>query len=185
MGLDQVLGEVRRDGDGRADAILKRAREEAEAILATARQQAQSYETERLAAAQRDAALRQAQALSRAESEARKAVLAAETTLRLELRKAVLDALAELPDKQRSSHLKTLVKKAREVVPEGKAWGAAADAKALASHKEYKHAGDLPMAGGIVVESTAGDARLDLSYETLLDEIWREVLKAEAPLFAS
>ena len=78
---------------------------------------------------------------------------------------------------------KALVKTAAEVIPAGSVWSADKDASALKAAKPYKHAGSLPIAGGIVVESEDGRTRLDLSYETLLDGIWRDVLKAEAELF--
>lgn len=185
MALEQVIGDVRRDGEDRASQVLANARKEAEAILAAAREKAKAYEAERLNAATREAQSRQGQAVSRAESEARKTVLTAEAELRSQLRAAVLAALHELPEKSRQAHLKALVKRAQSIVPEGRSWGAAKDAKLLGAHKEYKHAGDAPIAGGLVVESTSGDARVDLSYETLLDEAWRDILRAESGLFAA
>jgi vacuolar-type H+-ATPase subunit E/Vma4 len=184
MGLEQVIGEVRRDGDARAQAILESARQEAKRILDQARQQAQAYEAQRMAAAAKDAAALSAQVASRAESEARKAVLAAESELRTELRAALLKALAGLPAKQREAHLKALIAQAQKVIPAGKVWGNAQDTTPLHSQKAYTHAGQAPVAGGIVVESEDGMNRLDLSYETLLDEAWRDILKAEARLFA-
>lgn len=184
MGLEQVIGEVRRDGDARAQAILDGARREAKQILDQARDAARAYEASRLAAAAKDAAALAAQVASRAESEARKAVLAAESGLRAELRAALLKALAELPVKQREAHLKALVAQAQTVIPAGKAWGASQDTTFLHAQKAYRHAGPAPIAGGLVVESEDGMTRLDLSYETLLDEAWRDILKAEARLFA-
>lgn len=184
MGLEQVIGEVRRDGDARAQAILDNARREAKEILDQARAQAQAYEQSRMAAAAKDAAALSAQVASRAESEARKAILAAESGLRAELRAALLKALAELPAKQREAHLKALIAQAQKVIPAGKVWGNAQDTTPLHTQKAYKHAGQAPIAGGIVVESEDGMNRLDLSYETLLDEAWRDILKAEARLFA-
>jgi vacuolar-type H+-ATPase subunit E/Vma4 len=184
MGLEQVIGEVRRDGDARAQALLDGARREAKLILDQARQQAQAYEQQRLAQAAKDAAALAAQVASRAESEARKAVLAAESGLRAELRAALLKALAELPLKQREGHLKALLAQAQNVIPAGKVWGSAQDTTFLHTQKAYKHAGAAPIAGGIIVESEDGMNRLDLGYETLLDEAWRDILKAEARLFA-
>ncbi|MEA3203485.1 MAG: V/A-type H+/Na+-transporting ATPase subunit [Thermoplasmata archaeon] len=184
MGLEQVIGEVRRDGDARAQGILDGARREAKLILDQARQQAQAYETQRMAAAAKDAAAASAQVASRAESEARKALLAAESDLRAQLRAALVKALAELPLKQREAHLKALLAQAQKVIPAGKVWGSAQDTTFLHTQKAYKHAGATAIAGGIVVESEDGMNRLDLSYETLLDEAWRDILKAEARLFA-
>ena len=184
MGLDQVITEVRRDGDAKAQAILANARREADAIVAAAKAQAQAHEKARLDAAAREAEQVRAQALSRAESEARKAVLTAEAELREALRSQVVAHFAALPAKAREAHLKALTKTAQAVIPAGMVWGADKDAAALRSvAKGYAHAGSLPIAGGLVVESEDGRTRLDLSYETLLDGLWRDVLKAEAALF--
>jgi V/A-type H+-transporting ATPase subunit E len=187
MGVDQVIGEVQRDGEARAQAALKAARQEADAILAAARAQAQALEKARLEAAAREAEQVRAQALSRAESEARKAVLTAEAELRDALRAQATAHFAALPAKAREAHLRALARTAQAVIPAGRAWGAERDAAALkaAAGKAYEVAGSLPIAGGLVVESEDGRSRLDLSYETLLDGMWRDVLKAEAALFQS
>ncbi|MEA3136138.1 MAG: V/A-type H+/Na+-transporting ATPase subunit [Thermoplasmata archaeon] len=183
MGVDQVIGEVRRDGEGRAQATLKAARQDADAIIAAAKAQAKAHEKARLEAAARESEQVRAQAMSRAESEARKAVLTAEAELREQLRAQVMSHFAALPAKAREAHLKALLKTAAAVIPAGSVWGADKDAAALKAAKPYKHAGSLPIAGGIVVESEDGRTRLDLSYETLLEGMWRDVLKAEAALF--
>lgn len=183
MGLDQVIGEVRRDGEARAQHLLAEARKEAAAILDAARAQAKQHEAARLAAADKESAAVAAQAASRAESEGRKAVLGAEAQLRAELKRTILQGLQDLPPKVREAHLKKLLAKAQEIVPKGTVWGAAQDTAVLHAQKAYKHAGSHAIAGGIVVESEDGATRLDLSYETLLDEAWRDILKAEAGLF--
>ena len=183
MGLDQVIGEVRRDGETKAQAIVKAARSEAQAILDAAREQAKAYEASRLEAAARESEAAKAQAASRAESEARKAILSAEAELRQSLRAKVLAHFAGLPAKTRGVHLLALPATALKVIPTGSVWGAEADATALKSLKGYTHGGSIPITGGLVVESADGRTRLDLSYETLLDGMWRDVLKAEADLF--
>jgi V/A-type H+/Na+-transporting ATPase subunit E len=183
MGLDQVIGEVRHDGDTRAQAVLANARKEADAILAAARAQAAAYESARMEAAERDAAAAKAQAGSRAESEARKAVLTAEAELRDALREQVLTHFAKLDAKTRAMHVTALIATAKGVIPSGNVWVSDKDAAAAKNQAVYKLAGSLPGAGGIVVESEDGRTRLDLTYETLLDGMWRDVLKAEAALF--
>jgi vacuolar-type H+-ATPase subunit E/Vma4 len=183
MGLDQVIGEVRRAGEERGQAIVDAARKEAATILDAARAESRKYEDARVAAAAKDAAQLATQAGSRADSDARKAVLAGDAHMRAELKAAVLHALAELPAKTRAAHVKALVESAQGVIPAGKVYGAKKDAEHLAKAKPYTHGGDAPITGGIVVESEKGDARLDLSYETILDDHWRELLKAEAALF--
>jgi vacuolar-type H+-ATPase subunit E/Vma4 len=183
MGLDEVIGDVRRDGEARARSVLEAARKEAQGILDAARAQAKQVEAQRMAAAEKEAAAIAAQGASRAESEARKIQLAAEAQLRDELKATVLAGLADLPEKTREKHLKSLLAHAHSVIGKGSVQGAEKDAAYLKAHKTFKHTGSLPIAGGIVVESEDGMNRLDLSYETLLDEAWRDVLKAEAGLF--
>lgn len=184
MSLEAVLTEVRRGGDEQAQAILRKAKDEAAQILAEAKAKAQAHEAARLAEAERDAEQVLVQAQSRAESDARKLVLAAEAKLRDALRAQVLEALAALPTKSREAHLKTLLDRAQAAVPEGRVWGAEADHAALKKQKAFAFEGTRPMAGGIIVESTDGSIRVDLSYETLLDQEWRNILKAESAIFA-
>ncbi len=184
MGLDQVVQEVRDGGDKRAQEILGAARAEADAILAKAREQADAYKAQRLAQAERDVEQLQRQHLSNAQFEARKLVLETENELRGALRATIVEGLSGLNAATRKKHIAALLKQAKDVVPKGKVWGAAADAKALGEAKEYAFAGDVDIAGGLIVESEDGKVRLDLSYETLLDDAWRDVLKAESGLFA-
>jgi len=183
MSLDQVIGEVRRDGEARAQAVLQEARKEAAAILAQARSDAKAHETAQLARAQKEAAAISSQAQSRAESESRKGVLGAEAELREQMKQTILKGLHDLPSKSRDKHVAALLKRAQTVIPKGTVWGSTADTATLTAQKTYKHAGSLAIAGGIVVESEDGRTRLDLTYETLLDEAWRDILKAEAGLF--
>jgi len=184
MSLEAVVTEVRRDGESRAQQVLQRAREEANAILADARSRAQAIEQARLTEAARDAQQLQQQAQSRAESDSRKAVLGAEAALRQDLRQRLLKALADLPARSREAHLKRLLARAQEAIPAGRVWGSAKDAAFLGKAQPYTYAGDLDAVGGIVVESPDGSVRVDLTYETLLESAWRDVLKAEAALFA-
>ncbi len=183
MGLDQVVQEVRDGAERQAKEILDAARAEADAILAKARDAAAAYEAGRMAQATRDAEQLQRQYLSNAKFEARKLVLSTENELRNELRTTLIEGLAGLGAAPRKKHLKALLARAAETVPSGKVWGNAKDAKELKA-SDYTYAGDVEIAGGLIVESDDGTVRLDLSYETLLDGLWRDVLKAESELFA-
>lgn len=183
MGLTEVIAEVRRDGETKASAIVADARREAAGILDAAKAQAKAYESARLEAASRESTQIASQSASRGESEARKAILATEAGLREQLRAKLLAGFADLPAKTREKHLAALLKQAQGIIPKGHVWGSAQDTAYLAANKAYKHAGSEPIAGGIIVESEDGLNRIDLTYETLLDDAWRDILKAEAGLF--
>jgi len=184
MGLEQVIAEVRRDGEGRAQRLLDEARAEAEAIVAEAKRRGEAYAAERQAQLARDAVQLRAQIESGAEFEARKAVLATEAELREELRAILVRGFAGLPAGIREDHIRKLLAQAKASVPSGRVRGAEKDQRALAAQKDYDFAGTTDVVGGIVVESTDGTVRLDLSYETLIHDLWRDVLRAESDLFS-
>ncbi len=184
MGLEQVVQEVRTGAEQKAKDILAEAQAEADRIMQDAQGKADAYKAQRLAQAERDVEQIKKQAISHAQFEARKAVLSTENELRDELRARIIDGLAGLDDKTRAGHVKTLLATAESIIPTGQAWGAAQDEKALSGGK-YAFAGATDIAGGLIVESEDGRERLDLSYETLLGDVWRDVLAAEAGLFES
>ncbi len=183
MGLTEVIGEVRRDGEARAQQILDDARTEADAIIAKAQAKADAYQAQRAAQAERDGKQVEAQVLSHAEFEARKLALTAESEMREELRALILEGFGSLKGTTRSAHIKKLLATAKDIIGDGSVFGAAADEEALKKQRTFAYGGTTDIVGGIIVESEDGTARLDLSYETLLDDMWRDILGQEAGLF--
>ncbi len=183
MGLEQVIGDVRKDGDQRAQQILDDAQAEADRILDAAKATVKDYEQQRQTAADRDVAQLTAQVGSSAEFDARKTVLTTEAELRGELRAAIMDHFGELDDATRKQHIEALLKQAKATIPDGSVFGSKKDQATLEAQSEYTFGGELDILGGIVVESSDGDHRLDLSYETLIDGHWRDILRQEAELF--
>ncbi len=183
MALADVIGEVRSDGERRAQALLDAAQAEADAALKAAQEQVAEYSARRKAQAERDAAQAKAQILSGAEFEARKLVLSAESTLREELRAKLIEDFAGLPKKTREAHIKKLLAQAKQTLGKGTAWCAKSDLSVLQAQKTFAVGGETDIAGGIVVESADGTQRLDLSYETLLADMWRDILRSETALF--
>ncbi len=184
MGLEHIIDEVRQDGDRRAEAILAKAREEAAAILAEAQSRVDEYRVRRETMASREIEQLKVQVASSAEFEARKVVLNREARLRKQLRQTLLDGFASLPANVRKKHMQALAKRASAVVESGRMWASKQDAELVGTLAGYESAGTMDIRGGLVVESKDGTVRLDLSYETLLDDLWRDILKAEAGLFA-
>ena len=182
MGLEEVVQEVRQGAQRKAQDILAAAQAEADRLMQDAQSQASAYEQQRLAQAERDVEQIKKQALSHAQFEARKAVLSTENDLRDALRRRIILGLLELDAKTRTAHIKALLKKAQDIIPAGRVWGASKDATALKAGP-YEYAGETDIAGGLIVESGDGKERLDLSYETLLEDVWRDVLAVEAGLF--
>jgi V/A-type H+-transporting ATPase subunit E len=184
MGLEQVIGDVRRDGDQRAQKVLDDAKAEAERILTAAKDKAKMHQDSRATAAAKDAEQLKAQIISSAEFEARKTVLTTEAELRAELKQIILDGFAAIGAGPRKKHITKLLKTAQGTIAKGSVFGAAADAAILEKQDHYTYGGTTDIIGGIIVESESGKNRLDLSYGTLLGDMWRDVLKQEAELFS-
>ena len=183
MALESVLQDVQRDAQNRAKAILDQANQEAKSLLAAAQEKAQALLKARDAESDRDAAMVLRQGESRAESEHRKLLLQAEAQLRNQLRETLLAGFAKLDASTRTGHVNALLKSAEKIISHGSVWGAEADKKALDAQKTYSYAGSTPIVGGIIVEAKDGATRLDLSYETLLGDMWKDVLRSESGLF--
>ena len=183
MGLTEVIGDVRKDGEARAQALLDEATAEATRLLDAAKEKVAAYHADRLAQAERDAVQAEAQILSHAESESRKIALTAEAEMREELRATLLAGFGTLADATRAKHVKALVKQGKDVVGKGTVFGAKVDEDTLKAQRTFAYGGVVDIVGGIVIESEDGLTRLDLSYETLLADLWRDVLKHEAGLF--
>ncbi len=182
MGLEQVIDDIRGDGDRRAEAILASAKEEAQGILKEAKERATAYEVQRLTQADKEAELVARQTVSSAEFEARKMVLSTQAALRKELRSRVLESLAGMDAEDREEHVKALLDRAKQIIPDGTVHGSERDEVALGRQKTFKEGKPIKGAGGIIVESSDGMARLDLTYETLLDEAWRDITRQESSL---
>ena len=103
--------------------------------------------------------------------------------MRGELRETLLTGFGQLKEAVRSKHIKALLKTGKDVVGKGTVFGAKADEATLKAQRSFAYGGVVDIVGGIVIESEDGLTRLDLSYETLLADLWRDVLRHEAGLF--
>ena len=184
MGLEHVIGDVRQGAERRVQGILDDARRQAEAVVADAKQKADAYHQGRMEQAERDATAVDAQVMSHAEFEARKLVLGAEAELREQLRETLLDGFGAFSQSVRDGHIKALLATAKDTVGAGTVHGAKQDEATLKKQRTFTYGGTTDIIGGIVVESEDGLTRLDLSYETLLGDLWRDVLRSEAELFS-
>lgn len=184
MGLEQVVADVQRATETKAQSIVEDAKAEAAKLLDAARSDVDAYTNRVMARAQQDADQEHARIVSAAEFEARKMVLTKENDLRAKLRSAIVDGLAKLDAGVRKDHLAKLVQTAQATISSGTLFVTASDADQLPADHGYTVDASLKAAGGLIVESEDRELRLDLRYETLLDDTWRDVLRQEAGLFA-
>lgn len=177
MTLDKVVQSIREEGRRAADARLTEARKEADAILEDARKQAAALKEKRareLTAAKEALALRDVAA---AELEARKVRLNAEKEVLAKAREAVLERLSKLPDDVRIQHVQSLAQSS--TIQGGHVLVAERDV-AGAKQAGLNVEGTVNALGGVVVVSPDGATREDLTYESLVDEVWASSLNEVA-----
>ncbi len=177
MGLETVLERVRDTGKEEAAAIVAGARAERERLLAEARAEGQALQVRREAEAREQAERRRVQDLSRAELDAKKLVLAAQEAVLNEVRDRVRARLAAMstPDA-----LKKLLAKNADEWKAGRVYASDRDADAVRKVAGSRFAGAIPCLGGIVIESADGTSRLDLTYDSILADLWDDVIREVA-----
>lgn len=180
MGLEVVAREIAEEGRKEAAVIEKEGLQQAKAVLEEARDKAQRLLEERRVQAEREAERIRQQERARAEFDAKKKVLVAKRALWERLRRETLAALAALPEADRKRVLRRLLERASQDVPEGSVQVRDADTALVAGQSRHRVEGGLSGVGGLVAEDPAGMVSIDLRFESLLEDLWPQVLKEES-----
>jgi len=180
MGLEVVVNEIIEEGRRKAAAIETEGLEEAKAILQEAKAKADTILSDRQAQAERDANRIRTQEAARAEFDAKKQVLVEKRALWDRLRGEALDALSSLDEGRRRQVLQRLIDRARAEIPSGVAHVRPEDVSLVSGPYEVK--GDLEARGGLVVEDETGSVSIDSRFESILDDVWPQVLKQESKI---
>jgi len=177
MGLEAVLERIRDTGQSEAAAIVGEARLERERILAEVRAEAEKHLARREAEAREQAERRRVQDLARAELDAKKIVLAAQEEVLRTVRERVKARLAASSNPEA---LRKLLTKNASEWKAGRVYANAKDAAAIRSAVGGNFADTIDCIGGIVIESADGTRRLDLTYDSILADLWNDVVREVA-----
>ncbi len=180
MSLDEVVEEILDRGKREADAILASADEERKRMLSEAKAKGEELNQEKEKQATLEASRRNQRETARAELEARRIALQAQ--------KEVLDDILSRASehlRQRESDralLVALVQRHQKALSEGVVRTNERDAVVLRRLVKTEVRDDLDCIGGFVIESLDGRRRIDLTYETFLEDLWEDVIKEVADL---
>jgi len=192
MGLDSVVGDIQEKGRREAEAIRAETQREIDQILKAAQSK---VETIKLAAERNvseQIAKMSNQEVSAANLVVKRRVLNAEKEVLDQVYKATLASLAKLPESFHREVLGRLLQQASTEVKQGTVFCNSRDAPIVQqliagnpAFSGYRLGKPVEIEGGIIVESTDGGMKLDLSYRTFLDRAWESGLKdASDILFA-
>jgi len=178
MGLESVVEDVLGRGRSEVEEIRHAALAERDRILQNARAEGAKLLEIREQEARQAAGRLRVQALARAELEGKKIVLSAEKELLDEVYTKVLEKLAVLEDG--AAILQSLLKANGGDWRTGQVYCNEKDANAVRAVVGTSFGGTIDCVGGIVIESGDGTHRIDLRYETLLADVWRDSIREVA-----
>jgi V/A-type H+-transporting ATPase subunit E len=184
MGLEAVIREIQEKGRKEAEEVRKETRADVEEILRDAQTRAAGIKMAAEEEADRTATHIINQEVSAANLVVKRQVLNAQKTLLDQVYSASLAAVGDLPAEFHKKALTELLKKVAGEIKEGIVHANERDTpvvKEIISGQKtlsgYTVGAPVEIPGGIIVESTDGELKIDYSYRTFLDEIWESGLK--------
>ena len=177
MGLETVLERIRDTGKQEAAAIVEEARRERELLLAEGRAEGQRLRERREAEAREQGLRRRVQDLARAELDAKKLVLAAQEDVLTAVRERVRTRLAAASGPEA---LRRLLARHAGEWGSGRVYANARDAASVRGIVGGSFAGPVDCIGGVVIETADGSSRLDLTYDSILADLWQDVIREVA-----
>lgn len=185
MSLETVVEDIRDEAEAQAEQIREEARAEAEEIRENAEAEAQEIRETAEREVERQIDREREQRLSSANLEAKQQRLEARRDALAEVRDRVEAAIADLPEDEREELTRLLLEDAAEEFEDADSvlvYTRAADTDLLESilteYDNFALAGEYDCLGGVVVESEAGRLRVNNTFDSVLEDVWEDNLKA-------
>jgi len=184
MSLETVVEDIRDEARARAEKIQADGEERADGIIAEAEADAAEIREEREAEVEREIAQEREQRLSSAKLEAKQARLGARRDVLEDVHDDVEAAIADLEGDRREELTRELLAAAAEEFGDNelRIYGRAEDQSLiediLTEYDDATFAGERECLGGVVVESEASRVRVNNTFDSVLESVWEENLKA-------
>ncbi len=192
MGLEAVVGDIQERGRKAAEEIKTETQREVERILGKAQDRVARIKLTAEEEVNEQASKLIEQEVSAANLIVKRQQLNAQKELLDQVFETALQEIARLPDSFHRAMLKQLLEQAAQEIKAGVVHCNHRDVAIVRQLigegtviTGYRLGDEVPIEGGVVVESKAGDLKIDLSYRTFLDQVWESGLKeASDILFA-
>ena len=185
MSLETVVEDIRDEARARADEIRDAADERAEELIADAEADAERIHEEREAEVDSEIEQEREQRLSSAKLEAKQARLSARRDVLEDVHDDVEAAIAALEGDRREELTRALLSAAIDEFGDGaglRVHGREADQSLLedilTDYDDATFAGTHECLGGVVVESDASRVRVNNTFDSVLESVWEDNLKA-------
>jgi V/A-type H+-transporting ATPase subunit E len=185
MSLDTVVEDIRDEARARAEEIRAEADERADDIVAEAEADAEEIREEREAEVEREISQEREQRLSSAKLEAKQARLGARRDVLEEVHEDVEQAIGDLEGDRREELTRALLDAAvaefddgDELLVHGRSEDQSLIEDILTDYDDATFAGTRECLGGVVVESDASRVRVNNTFDSVLESVWEDNLKA-------
>jgi len=185
MSLETVVEDIRDEARERAKEIRADAESRADDIVAEAEADADEIVAEAEADVEAEIAQEREQKLSSAKLEAKQMRLEARRDALQSVRSSVEDRIAAIDGDEREELTRELLDAAStefddddEVRVYGRADDEALISAVLDDYDGYEYAGEYDCLGGVVVESDTSRVRVNNTFDSVLEDVWENNLKA-------
>ena len=185
MSLETVVEDIRDEARERAKEIRADAESRADDIVAEAEADADDIVTEAEADVEAEIEQEREQKLSSAKLEAKQMRLEARRDALQSVRSSVEDRIAAIDGDEREELTRELLDAAStefgdddDVRVFGRADDEALISDILDDYDGYEYAGEYDCLGGVVVESDASRVRVNNTFDSVLEDVWENNLKA-------
>ncbi len=182
MSLDTVVADIQAEAEAQAEEILAEAEEEAEAIREEAEAEAEAIRETAERNVEAEIEQERDQRISNATLEAKQKRLEARRDALFTVRERVEEAIASLPEDKRKTLTRELLEDATTEFDEADVYARPADTdlvtEILEDYDGFSLAGETDCLGGVVLEGEDGRIRVDNTFDSVLETVWDENLKA-------
>ena len=180
MSLDKVIENILETGKREAQQIAEQGKKEKQDRIQKAEDEGQKILQSKTGESEKLVQRMNTQEMARAELESKKIVLSSQKEILDSVYETALRRLSDLP--QNETLLRTLVSNHKTEISAGMVYCNQKDEAFVKGLVGSNFGGATDCIGGLVIESQDGTTRIDLRYETMLQEIWDDSIKDIADL---
>jgi len=174
MPLEAVLEEIRKKGDEQVQQILDEAKKEAEEIIAEAKAEAEEILKRAREEAEKEAERLKRQEISSVNLEMKRLLLNKRKEILEEVLKLVEDRIRKMDPEEKKKLLEKLINSCEleEAVVYSNKDDENIVREIISNKKGYRYGGNINCLGGVILESTDGEVRINLTFDDLLAQVY-------------
>ncbi len=174
MPLEAVLEEIRKNGEEQVQQILEDAKKQAEEIIAEAKLEAEEIIKKAREDAEKEAERYKRQEISSVNLEMKRLMLNKRKEILEEVLNLVKDRIKKMDPEEKKRLLEKLIEKCEleEAIVYSNKDDENLVREVISSKKGYRYGGNIDCLGGVIIESTDGEVRINLTFDDLLAQVY-------------